>query len=109
MLHGLTMKPQALDPGSALSLETRFRFTQHGRLVSAEYEGGSIFRGYLVGRLDGEMLEFRYVQLSHDGSLDAGQSRCDVIDSDTGHLQLIERFAWATRDGTGTNVFVQCE
>ena len=109
MLHGLTMKPHLLDPGSALSPEMRLRFAQHGALVSAEYQGGLVFRGYLVGRLDGDTLEFRYVQLSHDGRVDSGQSRCEVTSTGTGGIQLVERFAWETRDGVGTNVFVQCE
>jgi enamine deaminase RidA (YjgF/YER057c/UK114 family) len=107
MLDGLTMEPQRLDPGSALSAETRFRYAQQNTLVSAEYAGGSIHRGYLVGRLDGQLLEFRYVQLSNDGQVDAGQSRCEVI-TDRDGIRLIERYTWATRDGVGTNVFVQC-
>ncbi len=101
------MKPQLLDPGSALSSETRFRFAQRDTLVSAEYDGGSIHRGYLVGLLDGNTLEFRYVQVSHDGRLDAGQSRCEILTGRDG-VRLVERYTWETRDGSGTNVFVQC-
>jgi hypothetical protein len=108
MLDGLTMKPHALDPGSALSAETRFRFAQRGALVTGEYVGGPVFRGFLAGRLDGGALEFRYVQLSHDGRVDAGHSCCEVVSTDTG-LRLVERFAWETRAGVGTNIFVQCD
>lgn len=107
MLDGLTMKPERLDPGSALSDDTRFRFTQRASLVSAEYDGGSIHSGYLVGVHDGNTVEFRYVQLSRDGRVDAGQSRCEVIVSSDG-IRLVERYTWETRDGAGTNVFVQC-
>jgi hypothetical protein len=107
MLDGLMMRPEILDPGSALSTETRFRFAQRGTLVSAEYDGGSIDRGYLVGKLEDRRLEFRYVQMSRDGQIDAGHSRCDLVLAPDG-LRLVERFAWQTRDGTGTNVLVQC-
>ena len=107
MLDGLTMRPERLDAESALSDDTRFRFTQQDSLVSAEYEGGSIHRGYLVGLLDGNTLEFRYVQLSRTGRLDSGRSRCEII-RQRDVLRLVERYSWETRDGTGMNVFVQC-
>ncbi len=107
MLDGLTMKPECLDPGSALSGNTRFRFTQHDSLVSAEYEGGPIHRGYLVGLLDGNTLEFRYVQLSRTGRLDSGRSRCEIFRERDG-VRLVERYTWETRHGAGMNVFVQC-
>jgi hypothetical protein len=107
MLDGLTLKPHRLDPGSALSTETRFRFAQRDKVVSAEYDGGSIHRGYLVGLLDGNTLAFRYVQLSCDGRLDSGQSRCEIFREGDG-VRLVERYTWETRDGAGTNVFVQC-
>ncbi len=96
MLDGLTMKPHRLDPGSALSAKTRFRFAQKNALVFAEYDGGPIHRGYLVGLVDGNTLEFRYVQLSSDGRIDSGQSRCEIFRAGDG-VRLVERYTWETR------------
>jgi RimJ/RimL family protein N-acetyltransferase len=105
-LDGLTFRPAELDPGSALSSETVFRFHEDGGRVWADYAGGSIARGFLAGVRDRDALMFRYVQLAADGRVDAGESRCEVARDATGITRLMEAFAWATRDGAGRNVFV---
>lgn len=108
MLDRLTMKPEHLDSGSALSAETRFRFAQQDtRSCRQSMRAGRSTAATSSGCSMGNTLDFRYVQLSPDGRVDAGQSRCEVIANSDG-IRLIERYTWETRDGTGTNVFVQC-
>ena len=86
--------------------ETIFHFTQEGNTVQAEYVGGKIKKGFLVGQVVDHVFKFSYCQLQTDGVLDNGVSSCEVSVSDTGKIRLIEHFEWKTRPGErGMNVF----
>lgn len=88
---------------------TRLHFGQRGERVFARYGGGSIARGWLVGRWRGDVLTFRYAQVeegSVEGSaLHAGRSVCEVQRLEDGRIRIVEHFAWSTRAGSGSNVF----
>jgi hypothetical protein len=60
----------------------------------------------LVGKLNPNgSVEFRYVQVDHDGNLDSGVSTGSLIRLPDGRLRLEENFRWLTRVGAGRNVF----
>jgi len=88
-----------------VSGETRLNFAQRGERVWARYAGGKVARGWLVGRLTGDSLRFRYAQIEDSRKTHAGHSVCDVQQLPDGRLRLIEHFAWSTRHGSGINVF----
>jgi len=104
-LNGVRMNVVASAESGVVSSETIFHFEQQGNLVSARYRGGKIIDGYLIGRLEGATLTFRFVQADTGDSLDSGQSTAILEQSETGKLRLIEHFKWATRDGSGVNIF----
>ena len=86
--------------------DTLFTFTQVENVVEAEYAGGKIKKGYLIGQTDGHVLRFSYCQLQTDGVLDNGVSSCELSVGETGKLRLVEHFEWKSRPGeTGVNVF----
>lgn len=87
--------------------ETIFYFSQSGNVVTAEYSGGKISKGYLVGKFTNDhQLEFSYCQMQLDGKLDFGSSKCTVSRANNGKILLTERFEWASRPGEfGTNIF----
>lgn len=91
-----------------VNVDTIFQFHQHASEVWADYAGGKIRRGSLIGTLDGASLIFRYCQLQSDGVLDGGKSVCEVRERD-GRIQIVERFQWESRPGTGENVFEELE
>ena len=84
---------------------TRLRFSQRGDRVFARYAGGRVTRGWLVGRVAGGQLAFRYAQCEDGNGIHAGRSICDVVRCEDGRLRLIEHFTWSTRPGAGMNVF----
>lgn len=106
-LNGLVANAVQTAPSGVVNAETRFTFRQEGARVWAEYSGGRIARGFLVGLREGDRLTFRYCQLQTDGTLDGGESHCELGESAEGLIQIIERFAWASRPGTGENVIQQ--
>ncbi|MBA3958293.1 MAG: hypothetical protein H0X51_07880 [Parachlamydiaceae bacterium] len=87
--------------------DTIFFFSQKENVVSAEYQGGKILKGFLIGKLSAQnQLEFSYCQMQLDGKLDNGLSSCQLSKNDEGKLILIEHFEWKSRPGEfGTNIF----
>ena len=75
-------------------------------MVTAEYAGGKIKKGFLIGQIAADVLRFSCCQLQMDGGLDNGVSSCELSVSDTGKIRLVEHFEWKSRPGeTGVNVF----
>lgn len=87
--------------------ETIFHFSQQGNVVTADYAGGKVKQGFLVGTItEANQLNFSYCQLQIDGKLDNGASQCEVSRNENGKIILIEHFEWASRPGEyGTNIF----
>ena len=104
-LDGLRMNAVETDPNGVIGVETIFKFRQTGSRVYAEYAGGKIDQGYLVGVVDGAAFEFRYCQLEVDGSLNGGVSQCELARGEDSLIQIIEHFEWESRPGKGRNVF----
>lgn len=103
-LNGLRMNAVETDPNGVIGPQTVFQFEQAADQVYAEYAGGAIVRGYLVGLLDAETLRFRYCQLESGGVLHSGASICSIQRNEDGLVQLIEEFEWESRPGKGRNV-----
>ncbi|MGC5286398.1 hypothetical protein [Micromonospora sp. DT231] len=85
---------------------TQTVFTYHERTgeVWAEYAGGSIRRGHLVGTRAGDRLDFRYVQLNADGQTSSGHCVSDVSVLPDGRVRLHETWSWESRPGSGSSV-----
>ncbi|MDO5682315.1 MAG: hypothetical protein Q4G46_05755 [Propionibacteriaceae bacterium] len=69
------------------SLE-RPRIVDEGDLIWAEYSGGAVRHGHLVGTRDGDRLDFRYVHLDHHGVTSTGH--CTSVIEECDPLRLHE-------------------
>jgi hypothetical protein len=87
--------------------ETRFAYRQDGGTIWAEYAGGAVVRGYLVGTRRGDELTFRYVHLDRDGRTASGRCTSRVVVRADGLLELHEEWAWESRPGTGRSVVAE--
>lgn len=87
-----------------VSSATRFRYHEDGTSIWAEYEGGEIVRGFLVGTRNGDRLAFRYAHLAADGATADGvcDSRIRVLAD--GRVRLEESWSWESRPGSGASV-----
>lgn len=107
ILKNMQMHVIETASNGVVNQQTIFSFQQEGTLVFAEYAGGQVAKGFLVGELseDGLSLSFAYCQLHTDGTLDNGKSKADILVVN-GKLRLIEHFEWASRPGEkGVNIF----
>ncbi|RNC80688.1 MAG: hypothetical protein ED559_02455 [Phycisphaera sp.] len=102
-LDGLRCHAAVTAPGGVIDARTEFAFIQRGDVVESRYSGGRVEAGYLIGRLNGSKLEFRYCQTHTDGEITGGHSRCDVRVNADGMVEIVEEFEW-TSGGKGTNI-----
>lgn len=103
-LDGRTLVGIANDAAGEVSVETRFRFRQHGDRISARYAGGRIVDGYLVGSLDGGQWDVRYVQQHESGETATGHSVGTVSRLEDGRIRVEDTWEWESKPGGGESV-----
>ncbi|MFE2333036.1 hypothetical protein [Streptomyces coelicoflavus] len=106
-VDGFVLAPVADQAPGQVGARTRFTYHEQDGAVWAEYAGGDIVRGRLVGTREGDRLDFRYVQLGTDGSTSSGHCVSVVVDLPDGRVRLDETWEWESRPGTGTSVVEQ--
>jgi hypothetical protein len=72
--------------------------------IRAEYAGGDVVRGRLVGTREGDRLDFRYVQLKLDGTTSSGHCVSEVTELPDGRVRLAETWEWESQPGSGTSL-----
>ncbi|MFF8957015.1 hypothetical protein [Streptomyces sp. NPDC014894] len=103
-LDGLLLAPVADQAPGQVGTGTRFRYHESEGRIWAEYEGGDVVRGHLVGTREGDRLDFRYVQLTTDGTTSSGHCVSTVLDLPDGRVRLEETWEWESREGSGVSV-----
>lgn len=86
-----------------VSDETVFSYHQKDNVIWAEYTGGSIVKGFLIGTMDEDRnLHFTYQHINTAGEQKAGS--CDSEPrEENGRLRFYEKWKWTT-GGEGTSV-----
>ena len=86
-----------------VSGETVFSYHQKGSTIWAEYSGGSVVKGFLVGTMDeNRNLHFTYQHINTAGELKSGS--CDSAPrEENGRLRFYEKWKWTT-GGEGTSI-----
>ncbi|MFJ4121268.1 hypothetical protein DLE01_39155 [Streptomyces sp. FT05W] len=103
-LDGLVLSPVADQAPGQVGTRTRFTYHERDGRIWAEYEGGDIVRGHLVGTRDADTLDFRYVQLKQDGTTSSGHCVSAVTELPDGRVRLDETWEWESLRGSGTSV-----
>ncbi|MFD8806147.1 hypothetical protein [Streptomyces sp. NPDC059597] len=103
-LDGLVLSPVADQSPGQVGTRTRFTYHERDGEVWAEYAGGDVVRGHLVGTREGDRLDFRYVQLRQDGTTASGHCVSHVVELADGRVRLEETWEWESRPGSGTSV-----
>ncbi|MFE9728221.1 hypothetical protein ACFYQ5_32785 [Streptomyces sp. NPDC005794] len=103
-LDGLVLSPVADQAPGQVGTRTKFTYHEREGRIWAEYAGGDVVRGHLVGTRDADTLDFRYVQLKQDGTTSSGHCVSTVVDLPDGRVRLDERWEWESQEGSGTSV-----
>ncbi|MCV2483430.1 n-acetylglutamate synthase [Flavobacterium sp. SH_e] len=92
-------KPVSNSENGETSNETAFLYKQEGNILSAEYSGGKIIKGHLIGIVDNEgNIEMRYHQVNEKGELMTGicHSKPEILEN--GKIRLHEIWQWTSGD-----------
>ncbi|MFI5629691.1 hypothetical protein ACIA8E_09990 [Streptomyces sp. NPDC051664] len=103
-LDGLVLSPVADQAPGQVGTRTRFTYHEEKGAIWADYAGGDVVRGHLVGTRTGDRLDFRYVQLKQDGSTSCGHCVSTVVGLADGRVRLEERWEGESQEGSGTSV-----
>jgi hypothetical protein len=103
-LDGTVFVPVADQAPGQVGRHTRFEYHEQAGQVWAEYHGGDVARGYLVGTRADDTIAFRYVQLRHDGTTASGHCTSLLTELPDGRLRLEETWTWESQAGSGTSV-----
>ncbi|WP_406329242.1 hypothetical protein [Streptomyces sp. NBC_00203] len=106
-LDGLVLAPVADQAPGQVGTRTRFTYHEKDGEIWAEYAGGDVIRGHLLGTRQDDRLDFRYVQLKHDGSTSSGHCVSLVVELPDGRVRLEETWEWESRTGSGTSIVEQ--
>ena len=83
---------------------TIFTYHQEDETVWAEYAGGVVRKGFLVGTRTDDTLQFRYSHLNVTGETASGRCTSTIEVLSDGRVRFHESWAWESRPGTGTSV-----
>jgi hypothetical protein len=106
-LDGLFFAPVSDQAPGQVGTRTRFAYHEKDGEIWADYAGGDVVRGHLVGTREGDRLDFRYVQLRTDGTTASGHCVSTVEELADGRLRLAETWEWESAPGRGTSVVEQ--
>lgn len=97
--NGKKFRPILNTENGETSDETLFHYKQEGDLLTAEYSGGKVKYGHLIGLVDeAGNIEMRYHQLNLAGQLMTGIciSKPEILAS--GKIRLHETWEWTSGD-----------
>lgn len=94
-----------------VSSETFFHYHQNGEIISADYSGGNIIEGHLLGKMvENGNLEFTYHHVNLEGQLMFGKCTSVPTLLPGGRLKYSENWQWISGDKSiGKSVIIEVE
>lgn len=99
LYNGRVFGSAANTANGEVGADTRFHYHQDGKIVWAEYGGGSIVKGFLIATVqEDDSLDMRYEHINRDGELMTG--RCHSVPEKLadGRLRMHEKWQWTSGD-----------
>jgi len=87
--------------------ETCFHYKQQGTHVTADYSGGTVIKGSLVGQLIASELLMLYHCITTSNELKAGKATAQLTTNSDGRIELHLQWEWLTSEGAGKSVYVE--
>lgn len=94
-------RPISNTENGETSSETIFHYKQTGNVLTAEYSGGRIKLGHLIGLVDENgNIDMRYHQINHQDELMTGicKSKPEILEN--GKIRLHENWQWTSGDSS---------
>lgn len=107
--HNLTFRAVTNTDNGETSSETTFHYRQEGQILTADYAGGSILEGRLIGLVEPDgKLRFRYHHINVQYELRSGHCVSIPEILADGRIRLHEQWQWMfDDDSTGLSIVEQ--
>tara|TARA_R110002074_G_scaffold161480_3_gene319316 strand:- start:47059 stop:47394 length:336 start_codon:yes stop_codon:yes gene_type:complete len=101
-------KPVQTSINGETTDETIFHYKQSGSIVTANYQGGEILKGHLLGIVDSRgHINMRYHQVNSKGDLMTGTCLSTPEVLSNGKIRLREEWQWTSGDCSKGNSIVE--
>ena len=99
-------KPVSNSENAETTEATIFHYRQKNNILTAEYHGGNIVKGHLMGLVDEKgNINMRYHQVNQKGELMTGKCFSKPELMDNGKIKLHETWKWTSGDcSTGNSI-----
>lgn len=106
---GRKFVPKINSENGEVNAQTVFLYHQNGNLLWAEYSGGNILKGSLIGSVsDGGELDFVYHHINRDMHVKTGKCHSVPIVKTDGKIELSEQWEWTSGDfSKGASLLVE--
>lgn len=108
-VNNRNFRTQSNSGNGEVSEDTTFQYKQSNDIISADYYGGDIIKGNLIGKvIDNKYLDFAYHHININGEIMTGlcQSYPDILD--TGKMVLREYWQWTCKDKSkGESILIE--
>ena len=104
-LDGRMFCPVHNSTSGTVTDATKFRFQQNGDNITADYAGGEIETGHIVGKFTSpDTAQLIYHCLTNNGDMKAGQAQARFAVNDAGILTIDMQWQWLNGDkSSGTS------
>ncbi|EWH13034.1 hypothetical protein KLA_11895 [Cellulophaga geojensis KL-A] len=104
--NGKIFRPANSSKNSETSNDTVFTYKQNGAILTADYAGGNIKKGHLIGLVDATgVIEMRYHQVNTNNQLMTGKCTSTPEILPNGKIRLHEKWQWTSGDkSTGNSI-----
>jgi len=94
-----------------VSDDTVFHYSQIDKIISAEYNGGEIIKGNLLGKqLKDGSFDFVYHHINANGELKIGKCLSSAVLLENGKIKLFENWQWLNGDlSNGTSELIETD
>ncbi|MDE5779114.1 MAG: GNAT family N-acetyltransferase [Lachnospiraceae bacterium] len=107
--NGKVFMPQSNTENGEVDAETIFHYFQENDLFWAEYSGGDVLKGHMIGTVaeNGE-LDFHYQHLNQEGQVRIGKCHSIPYILENGKIELQEKWQWLNGDlSSGESVLIE--
>lgn len=97
-VHNKIFRSSSNSTSGEVSSETTFHYKQEGRVIYADYSGGDIIKGFLVGTIEQDCLIFVYQHVNAKHEIKTGKCTSYPEQLPNGKLRLLEKWEWTCGD-----------
>ena len=97
-LHNRVFVTKSNSKNGEVNENTFYHYRQVGDVITAEYHGGSILQGFIIGKVEGDGFFLFYQHLNRNLEFRSGQCSSTPEQLPDGRLRLHQKWQWTNGD-----------